>query len=171
MERKRHQIRNYRQEWKLQKDIGRSHTVGRCSLVFPQYKAQHFQSQWGVKGSEENEEITTQDILKHPACFSFQTVPLSFTGLKWGHTVCSEALSVQFKSHQNRFHLPLLCTSVRLCSNFLDTCGNTKLYKKKSFNTSNKLGLTPPPTSSFKSVASKKHLFQPRSPAASYKTL
>lgn len=73
-----------------------------------------------------------------------------------------EASSVQLKSHQYQFYLPLLCTSVRLRSNFLDTCWNAKLYKKSLWNTSNVF---------FKVSSIKKHLFQPRSPAASYKTL
>lgn len=40
--------------------------------AFPQYKAQYFQSQWGIKGSEGNES-SKHETVEAPARFSFQT--------------------------------------------------------------------------------------------------
>lgn len=92
--------------------------------AFPQYKAQYFQSQWGIKGSEGNES-SKHETVKAPARFSFQTPPLCL--LDSSRTVCSRDRDLCFLSSVTR---------VRLRCNFLGACRNTKHYKKPSKATS-----------------------------------
>lgn len=102
--------------------------------AFPQYKAQYFQSQWGIKGSEGNES-SKHETVKAPARFSFQTPPLCL--LDSSRTVCSRDRDLCYLSSVTR---------VRLRCNFLGACRNTKHYKKNHRK--------PLPTSPLRSVAS-----------------